>query len=149
MRASINPAGYARFEGGTSPVAARLVALRRMADAGYPIGLTIAPIIAAEGWQQAYGELIGQAATALNGARELDLTVELITHRFTAGSRDVLTSWYPGSDLEMEPERRAEKRTKFGNAKFVYSPDLMRELKKFFSESIADALPEARVLYWT
>jgi spore photoproduct lyase len=49
MRASINPPGFARFEGGTAPVAARLRALRRMADAGYPVGLTIAPIIAAEG----------------------------------------------------------------------------------------------------
>ena len=46
MRASVNPAGYARFEGGTDKVADRLGALRRMADAGYRVGLTIAPIIA-------------------------------------------------------------------------------------------------------
>jgi spore photoproduct lyase len=149
MRASVNPPAYARFEGGTDPVAARLAALRRMADAGYPIGLTVAPIIAAEGWEEAYGELIDRAATALDGARVLDLTVELITHRFTAGSREVLTSWYPGSDLDMTPERRTEKRTKFGGAKFVYPPELMTELKRFFHSAIAERLPEARILYWT
>ena len=49
MRVSLNPPAYARFEGGTAPVAERLQAARRMAEAGYPIGLTIAPIIAAEG----------------------------------------------------------------------------------------------------
>ena len=83
MRASINPPGYARYEGGTARVADRLAALRRMADAGYPVGLTIAPIIAAEGWETAYGALIAQAAAALDGVT--DVTVELITHRFTTG----------------------------------------------------------------
>jgi spore photoproduct lyase len=149
MRASVNPVGYARFEGGTDPVAARLGALRRMADAGYPVGLTIAPIIAAEGWREAYGTLIGQAAEVLNGTEDLDLTVELITHRFTPGSREVLTSWYPGSDLDMEPAGRAEKRTKFGSTKFVYPPELMNELKGFFHRVIGERLPAARILYWT
>jgi spore photoproduct lyase len=149
MRASINPPAYARFEGGTDPVASRLRALRRMADAGYPVGLTVAPIIAAEGWRVAYGALIEEAAAVLTGAPDLDLTVELITHRFTPGSREVLQSWYPGSDLEMNPELRAEKRTKFGGAKFVYPPELMAQLKSFFFATVAERLPQARILYWT
>jgi spore photoproduct lyase len=149
MRASVNPPAYHRFEAGTDPVAARLSALRAMAEAGYKVGLTIAPIIAAEGWRTAYGELIAMAAEALRGVDGLDLTAELITHRFTPGSRTVLTSWYPGSDLEMDPEARAEKRTKFAGTKFVYPPDLMAELKTFFFDEIARALPQARILYWT
>lgn len=149
MRASVNPPAFARFEGGTDPVAARLAALRRMADAGYKVGLTIAPIIAAEGWREAYRELIASAAEALRGTPNLDLTAELITHRFTPGSRAVLSSWYPGSDLEMDPEQRAEKRTKFAGTKFVYPPELMAELKRFFFAELADQLPEARILYWT
>ena len=92
MRVSINPATFARFEGGTSPVAARLAAMRRVAEAGYRVGLTIAPIIAAEGWREAYGELIADVAAALDGAPDPDLTVELITHRFTANSKSVLES---------------------------------------------------------
>jgi spore photoproduct lyase len=76
MRASVNPRAFARFEGGTSPVAQRLAGLRRMAQAGYPVGLTIAPIIAAEGWEAAYAQLIADAATALNDVPGLDLTVE-------------------------------------------------------------------------
>jgi spore photoproduct lyase len=46
VRLSLNAAPVARrFEGGTAPVPARLGALRRLALAGYPIGLTIAPIM--------------------------------------------------------------------------------------------------------
>lgn len=148
MRVSLNPARFARFEGGTSPVAARLVAMRRMAEAGYKIGLTIAPIIAAEGWREAYAGLIGDVATALEGL-DPDLTVELITHRFTAGSKAVLDSWYPGSTLDMGPDGRAEKRTKFGSIKHVYDAATMKELRRFFESEIAARLPGARILYWT
>jgi len=149
MRASINPRAFARFEGGTAPVAARLTALRRMALAGYLVGLTVAPIIAAEGWQQAYGDLIDDAASALRDVPALDVTVELITHRFTAGSKAVLDSWYPGSALDMTGANRATKRTKFGGEKQVYDADTMRALRRFFEGRIADTLPAAQLLYWT
>jgi spore photoproduct lyase len=149
MRASINPHQFARFEGGTSPVAQRLAALGQMARAGYPVGLTIAPIIAADGWQEAYGALIADAAAALTGVSGLDLTVELITHRFTAGSKTVLDSWYPGSALDMTGEKRVTKRTKFGSEKQVYDAETMRALRRFFEQRIADALPAASILYWT
>jgi spore photoproduct lyase len=120
-----------------------------MADAGYPVGLTVAPIIAADGWRHAYAELIDQAAAALAGVRDLDLTAELITHRFTEGSRAVLTRWYPGSSLPMDPAGRAEKRTKFGATKWVYDAGTMAELKSFFHDQLASKLPAARILYWT
>ena len=147
MRASINPARYARFEGGTAPVADRLAALRRMADDGYPVGLTIAPIIAAPGWEAAYGGLIDEAAALL--ADVPDLTVELITHRFNPGSKAVLDSWYPGSALDMTDADRVTKRTKFGTEKQVYDAATMKSLRSFFETAIARHLPRARILYWT
>ena len=147
MRASINPKAYARFEGGTAPVAARLTALARMAVAGYPVGLTIAPIIAADGWEEAYHALIADAAAVLAGVD--DLTVELITHRFNPGSKAVLESWYPGSSLDMTDTARTAKRTKFGSEKSVYDAATMKRLRGFFESEIAAALPFARILYWT
>lgn len=148
MRASLNPKPYARFEGGTSPVAQRIQALRRMTDAGYPVGLTIAPIIAAPGWEAAYGGLIDEVAAAFAGSRP-DMTVELITHRFTEGSKAMLESWYPGSGLDMGPDGRTIKRTKFGAVKHVYDKDVMRTLRRFFETRVAERLPYARILYWT
>jgi spore photoproduct lyase len=149
MRASINPPAYARFEGGTARAGERLRALQQMAVAGYPVGLTIAPIIAATGWEAAYGALIDDAAAQLADVAGLDLTVELITHRFTTGSKAVLDSWYPGSALDMSGNNRVTKRTKFGTEKQVYDTATMRALRTFFEDRIAAALPTARVLYWT
>ncbi|MGL5838847.1 MAG: spore photoproduct lyase family protein, partial [Sphingorhabdus sp.] len=149
MRVSLNPPLFARFEGGTAPVAARLLAMQGMADAGYRIGLTIAPIIAAEGWQDAYGRLLADIASVLDGAPDPDLTIELITHRYSEGSKTVLDSWYSGSTLDMSHHRRAEKRTKFGSIKHVYDKPTMTELRRFFEDAIDKHLPKARILYWT
>lgn len=66
--------------------------------------------------------MLDDVGDALAGTPDPDLTVELITHRFTAGSKAVLDSWYPGSALNMSPAHRTEKRTKFGGIKHVYAP---------------------------
>lgn len=149
MRASINPQMFARFEGGTAPLAARLAALRAMALAGYKIGLTIAPIIVAAGWKEAYGEMIEQAAKVLSPVPNLDLTIELITHRFTTSSKEVLTAWYPGSKLDMSSDNRTEKRTKFGALKQVYDQSTMRDIRGFFERRLQEHLPGAQILYLT
>ncbi|WET81682.1 radical SAM protein [Amycolatopsis sp. QT-25] len=150
IRVSVNADGVAaRFEGGTDPVAARLTGLGRLARAGYPVGLTIAPIMPVEGWQDGYGAMLDAAAAELDGVPGLDLTVECITHRFTPGSRDVLTAWYPRTKLEMDPEQRSRKFGKYGSVKYVYQRDDMHKLRTWFDTALQERLPRARALYWT
>ncbi|MEK8105920.1 spore photoproduct lyase family protein [Micromonospora sp. M12] len=121
VRFSVNCAPVSeRFEGGTARVPDRLAALRRLALDGYPVGLTIAPIIALPDWRERYGELLDQVRAAVDGVPHLDLTAELITHRFTPGSKEVLLGWYPRTRLEMDEESRARKHGKFGAVKYVY-----------------------------
>jgi spore photoproduct lyase len=148
LRFSLNAAPVARrFEGGTSPVSGRLAALSAVARAGYPVGVTIAPIMPVGDWRAGYGDLLDDIAAAVPvGA---DLTVECITHRFTPGSKATLTEWYPGTKLEMDEARRTTKRGKFGAVKHVYPRDTMAELRTWFQEEVADRLPAARLLYWT
>jgi spore photoproduct lyase len=149
VRLSVNaPLVAKRYEGGTAPLDARLHALRRLALAGFPVGLTIAPIMPLEDWRAGYQELLDRVATALDGT-DPDLTVECITHRFTETSRAVLQDWYPASTLEMDDDLRALKRTKFGGTKHVYPKPVMAELKGFIETALATTLPEARLLYWT
>ncbi len=149
IRVSVNARAAARYEGGTDPLDARLAALGQMARAGYPVGLTIAPILPVEGWEEGYAELIRAAADALSGAPNLDLTAELITHRFTPGSKTVLRGWYPGSDLPLDEADRVEKRTKFGSVKYVFPKPLMQAMRAHLTTCLSRDLPAARVLYWT
>lgn len=150
IRASVNADGVAgRFEGGTDPVPVRLAGLGRLARAGYPVGLTIAPIMPIEGWRADYGALLDTAAAELAGVADLDLTVECITHRFTQGSKDVLKGWYPRTKLEMDPAQRSRKRGKFGTVKYVYPAERMREMRTWFADELQRRIPAARRLYWT
>ena len=150
VRFSLNAASVSRdFEGGTATVAQRIRALRRMALAGYPVGLTVAPIMPVGNWQAEYRTLFADVATALDGVAGVDLTVELITHRFTAGSREVLLGWYPKTTLDLEKENRSEKRNKFGGFKYVYPKDRMAEMRSWFYGEIEILLPAAKILYWT
>jgi spore photoproduct lyase len=151
-RVSVNADLVARrFEGGTAPVAERLAGAAALAGAGYPIGLVVAPIMPVDGWRDAYAALLDEARRALppDLLAVGDLTVELITHRFTAGSKRVLAGWYPNSTLEMDEAARDEKRTKFGSAKYVYPAATMRAMRAWFAAELAARWPRARVLYWT
>ncbi|KMO13731.1 SPL family radical SAM protein [Methylobacterium platani] len=149
LRFSVNPPGAARYEGGTAPLRERLAAMGAVARAGYPVGITVAPILPLPDWREAYAALFCEAAAALEGAPDLDLTAELITHRFTPGSKAVLEGWYPGSDLPMREAERSRKLTKFGSVKYVFPAELMREMKQQLTRDLAERLPAARVLYWT
>jgi spore photoproduct lyase len=134
-----------RLEGGTASVEARLAGLRRLAEAGYPVGVVIAPIMKLEGWREQYGALMDVLGYTLD--IPCDLTFELISHRFTPGSKEVLQGWYPNSSLEMDEDERAVKRNKFGGLKYVYPKDVMGDLKAFFETEIALRFPKARILY--
>ena len=138
-----------RMEGGTSRLPDRLAALRRLALDGYPVGLTIAPIMPVPGWREHYGRLLDDVASAVDGVPGLDLTAELITHRFTPGSKEVLLGWYPRTGLEMDERVRTRKHGRFGSTKYVYPADTMTELRSWFEDRIGVRLPSCRILYWT
>ena len=61
----------------------------------------------------------------------------------------MLQGWYPGSKLEMDEAQRSRKTTKFGSTKWVYPPEVMRDLRSTLEQALAEHLPQARVLYWT
>jgi ferritin-like metal-binding protein YciE len=102
-----------------------------------------------EGWRDAYSAFLQEAAQQIADILDLGLTVELITHRFTRGSKSVLTGWYPGSGHDMDEATRAQKTTKFNTVKYVYTSDVMKGMRAFFEEAISNYLPAAQVLYLT
>jgi spore photoproduct lyase len=154
FRCSLNADVVAkRLEGGTPAIPGRIHALRQMAlprgngGGGYPIGVVLAPIIPVPDWEFHYIQLLDDLQQSLNFG--CDLTFELITHRFTPGSRDILQEWYPNTSLDFTETNRAIKRNKFGGHKYVFVKDLMAGLKSFFEKEIGIRFPQARILYWT
>jgi spore photoproduct lyase len=153
-RLSMNaPEMSKKFEGGTASVAERIAALRKLAlpqeqgGGGYPVGIVIAPIMPFPGWEEGYSTFLDDIANALNFP--CDLTFELITHRFTPGSKEVLLGWYPATTLDLAEEGRDIKRNKFGGTKYVYNRPTMKDLRAFFETEIKRRFPTAHVMYFT
>lgn len=111
------------------------------------MGVVLAPIMPILNWKQEYIFLFEQLQQHLNFPA--NLTFELITHRFTAGSKEVLMGWYPNTSLDMNEATRAIKTNKFGGKKFVFTSVVMQEMKQFFYKEIGERFPEAKILYWT
>ena len=154
-RFSLNAESVARrLEGGTASVEARLRALRQLAlprergGGGYPVGIVLAPLMPIPDWRAHYTDLLDRIAATFDFG-PVDMNAEFISHRFTPGSKDVLTQWYPNTTLEMDETTRAEKRNKFGGTKYVYLPAVMKEMKAFFYDEWQKRFPNAPVLYWT
>ena len=143
-----------RLEGGTADLDARLHAMRRLAlprargGGGYAVGAVLAPLMPFPDWRDAYAEMLDRLGAALDFPG-VDLTFELITHRFTPGSKEVLLDWYPATKLDLDETRRAEKRNKFGGKKYVYTREQMGELKAWFAREIESRFGAGRVLYFT
>lgn len=158
-RVSLNTESIARkLEGGTASVEARLQAFRKLAlpnesgGGGYPVGIILAPIMPIPNWQDEYRHLLDRIHDALDYsllADKIDLNVEMISHRFTPGSKDVLLQWYPNTSLDMDEEGRSAKRNKFGGTKYVYQPTDMQAMKRFFYDEWTKRFPNAPILYWT
>ncbi len=142
-----------RLEGGTASISARIKALRKLAlpresgGGNYRIGVVLAPIMPIPNWQEEYSLLLDELQQNLDFST--DLTFELITHRFTPGSREVLLEWYPNTSLEMEESSRVVKRNKFGGTKYVYIKEIMNNMKEFFYREINKRFFKAPILYWT
>ena len=67
---SVNPGAVCReFEGSAPPLARRLDAARRCAQAGYPVRFILMPILPVDGWERHYAELVEQLFAAVRPQR--------------------------------------------------------------------------------
>ncbi|MFD2998748.1 spore photoproduct lyase family protein [Pontibacter toksunensis] len=153
-RISINTDFIARrMEGGAASIAARLAAVRKLAlpkaegGGGYKTGLVIAPIMPVPDWEEQYTDLLDRLEQALDFP--CDITFELISHRFTPGSKAILQEWYPNTSIDFDETNRSLKFNKFGGKKYVYPPLTMNLLRSFFQSELKRRFPNAPVLYWT
>jgi len=154
FRFSLNCAEVVKkYEHGTPSPEKRIIAAGKVLKAEYPLGFIIAPIFRFEGWQEAYRQLMERSAEELakrapSGWSSEQLTLEFISHRFTAKAKATILEVFPNSSLPMEEDERKFKYGQFGYGKYVYQPDEMKEMKEFFKEQAQTYFPLAQVEYF-
>lgn len=149
IRFSINSDYVIRnFEPSTSSLNERIEAARLIAQAGYPLGFIIAPIIQYEDWKEGYMRLLKKVSERLEGISTQDLTFELIQHRFTKVAKKAILKRYPKTKLDMNEETRTLKWGRYGRFKYVYPKETVNEMEQFFKTYIPKYFPEAVIDYF-
>lgn len=148
FRFSINtPHVIRKYEHDTPGAQERIDAARKVAEAGYPLGFLIAPIILYPGWREDYRQLLADLKIALGKAAESNITFELISHRFTARAKKRLLEVFPGSQLPLGEEERKFKYGQFGYGKYVYPKEQMTEIAELFTSALPEIFPGSKQEY--
>lgn len=130
---------------GTPGLETRLETVGWLASAGYPVGVMVAPVFVRGEWREDYRTLFERLRSALPPGT--DLTVEVVTHRFTAAARRNIRERHPETRLPLGEEDRLLRQGQFGYLKYVYPPGLIAEVREHFAELTRRLLPGAVLEY--
>lgn len=137
FRMSVNPDEIIRrVELGTSPLDARIRALNEMAEAGYPVGLLIAPVILLPGWKQMYGELIEKLADELSPKVKQSGFIEIILMTYSFVQNAINTEAFPNA----VPIFDRTLMTGRGQGKYCYRSEARLEAEAFLQGQIQSRL---------
>jgi spore photoproduct lyase len=136
------------FEHNTPKAQERIAAAFKAAKAGYPYGFIIGPIFHYETWREDYTVMFDKLKAEFKGRVGSVPSFELITHRFTKRAKKNILEIFPNTKVPMEESERAFKYGQFGYGKYVYTKEVMKEIKEFFEQKIRDVFPDANIMYF-
>lgn len=149
IRFSINTSYVIRnFEPGTSSFEERIEAAGKIAEAGYPLGFIIAPIILYNGWKEDYADLLQRLHERIGSLNLPGLEFELIQHRFTKVAKNAILARYPKTKLDMEEENRQLKWGRYGRFKYVYKKETAADMEQTLRDLVLSRFPQAHIAYF-
>lgn len=144
IRMSVNPQPVIRkIEIGTSSLENRIKALNQICDAGYKVGLLIAPVVLLDDWQIQYSELIDQLADGLSDKAKKELFIEIIFMTYSFIHRAINNEAFPNS-VELYDKKLMRGR---GRGRYCYRDPVRQQGEQFLREQLADKLGNIPILY--
>lgn len=144
VRMSVNPAEIIRkVEFGTSPLEERIAAVNKLCDAGYRIGLLIAPVILLPGWKEMYGGLLEQLEESLSERAKRSLFLEVIFMTYSYVHRMINAEAFPAAVDLYDKERMTGR----GRGKYCYKQPVREDGEAFLREAISRHLPGVEIKY--
>lgn len=144
FRMSLNPEEIVRkVEIGTCPLPDRIRALNAMCQAGYPVGILLAPVIMLPGWRDMYGSLLERLSTELTDKVKRDSFIEIIFMTYSYVQNFINTEAFPGALNIFDRESMTGR----GRGKYCYREPLRREGEAFLRGKIKETLGDIPILY--
>ena len=144
IRMSVNPEEIInKVEFGTSRLKGRIEAINALKEAGYQIGILMAPVILVENWKELYLQLIQRLHDELSEKVKKDAFFEIIFMTYSYVHTKINEEAFPNTinlyDKEMMTGR--------GRGKYWYKNDIRSEAEVFLREQMKKYFPNNNIEY--
>lgn len=143
-RVSVNPEEIINnVEFGTSRLDGRINAINKLKEAGYEVGILIAPVIFVENWKEEYLELIKTLESRLSTKVKKDVFFEIIFMTYSYVHTKINEEAFPKAINLYDKELMIGR----GRGKYCYKTKLREEGERFFIENMKKYFPNNEILY--
>ncbi len=144
IRVSVNPNEIINnVEFGTSSLSNRIKAINKLKEAGYKVGILIAPVIFLDNWKTLYLDLIKKLDLELSKKVKEEVFFEIIFMTYSYIHTKINEEAFPNAINIFDKE----KMTGRGRGKYWYKNDIREEGKKFFIEEMHKYFPNNTIEY--
>ena len=144
IRMSVNPDEIIqKVEIGTSRLKGRIEAINKLKQAGYKIGILIAPVIMVENWKELYLELIKEIAEELSPQVKKDVFFEIIFMTYSYVHTKINEDVFENASYIYKKELMIGR----GKGKYMYKNEYREDGKHFFIENLKKYFPNSEIKY--
>ena len=146
VRMSVNPDKIINeVEFGTSRLIKRIEALNKLAEAGYEIGILVAPIILVDNWKELYEELFKKLNELLTQKAKAKVFFEFIFMTYSYIHKMINRQAFPNAiDLY-----NRQLMTVRGKGKYTYNQFVRNEGEIFFRDLMHKYFPNNEIIYFS
>lgn len=144
IRMSVNPEEIInKVEFGTSRLKGRIEAINKLAEAGYKVGILIAPVILVDGWQKLYSDLIKRLNEELSEKVKRNVFFEIILMTYSYVHTRINEEAFPNAINLYNKDLMTGR----GNGKYGYKEGVRIEAEKYLREEMKKYFPSNRIAY--
>ena len=144
VRMSVNPEEIInRVEFGTSRLKNRINAINKLAEAGYKIGILIAPVILVENWEKLYTELIQRLSIELSEKVKKETFFEIIFMTYSYVHTKINEEAFPNAINLYNKETMTGR----GRGKYAYKTEIRKEAEEIIREQMNKYFPNNKIEY--
>lgn len=144
VRMSLNPEEIInKIEFGTSRLNGRIEAINKLVEAGYIVGILVAPIILVDNWKILYNELLKQLKESLSIKAKKEVFFELIFMTYSYVHNAINQEAFPNAINLYNKEIMTGR----GKGKYMYKPLVKEEAKKYMEDLMHKYFPNNEIKY--
>ena len=144
FRMSVNPQEIIReIEIGTSPLKNRVEAINKVKEAGYKVGILIAPVILVDNWKELYRELIEYLYENLTEKVKKDEFFEIIFMTYSYVHRMINKEAFPNKTELYNKEIMTVR----GRGRYMYKKEEKQQAEKYIRELLKKNFSQNEILY--